>query len=111
MENIIFDIINKIITNFDFSYMFAVNVLAYIFIKLHDEFNGNYKVKTLYKRLWLVLAILLMGVVYTYEDDYSVSKLINSAVLAPVFYSWIIKPILKKIGANYKETDDYLGID
>ena len=29
--------------------------------------------------------------------------LINSAILAPVAWSWIFKPILKKIGVDYKQ--------
>lgn len=31
--------------------------------------------------------------------------LINSSVLAPVAWSWIFKPILKKIGVDYKKID------
>ena len=31
--------------------------------------------------------------------------LINSAILAPVAWSWIFKPILKKIGVDYKKID------
>jgi hypothetical protein len=31
--------------------------------------------------------------------------LINSSVLAPVAWSWIFKPILKKLGVDYKQID------
>ena len=34
---------------------------------------------------------------------------INSAVLAPVFWSWAVNPILKKLGVGYKDIDNTIG--
>lgn len=35
--------------------------------------------------------------------------LVNSAVLAPVFWSWVVSPILKKFGVGYKDIDNIIG--
>ena len=35
--------------------------------------------------------------------------LVNSAVLAPVFWSWVVSPILKKFGVGYKDIDNTIG--
>ena len=31
--------------------------------------------------------------------------LLNSAIFSPVFYSWLLKPILDKLGVGYKHID------
>jgi hypothetical protein len=35
--------------------------------------------------------------------------LVNSAILAPVFWSWVVSPILKKFGVGYKDIDNTIG--
>ena len=107
MEQLIQQLIPQLIDNFDFIFMFVVNVLTYLIIKIIDVLNKEAPVSTLVKRIVLVAVILICTVTYGLVGDFSV-KLINSAVAAPVFYSWILKPILKKFGINYSTLDDYL---
>ena len=57
-------IINQIINNFDFSYMFIVNVLTYIIIKIIDYLNGNAKVHKLVKRMCLLISIIFVAIIY-----------------------------------------------
>ena len=97
-------VIDKIINNFDFAYMFIVNVLTYIIIKIIDYVNGDAKVPTWTKRLVLVISIII--VILDYDNKIT---LLNSAILAPVFWSWIMKPIFIKLGIGYKQIDDYMN--
>ena len=57
-------IINQIINNFDFSYMFIVNVLTYIIIKIIDYLNGDVKVHKLVKRICLLVSIIFVAIIY-----------------------------------------------
>lgn len=107
MEQIILNLIPQIVDNFDFVFMFVVNALTYLIIKLIDNLNKEAPVSKLVKRIVLVTVILACTITYALVGDFSI-KLINSAIAAPVFYSWVLKPILKKFGINYSTLDDYL---
>ena len=102
-------ILDNIIANFDFAYMIAVNILTYSVIKLIDYFNGDKPVTTLVKRIILVCCVLVLAALYLLSgyDNYVV--LLNSAIAAPVFYSWVLRPILKKFKIGYKEYDETLN--
>lgn len=100
------DILTRIFDNFDFGYMAAINIMTYIIIKIHDYANGNLKVSTLMKRVWLVTSLVVVTILYLalgYEPNI---VLLNSAIAAPVFYSWVLKPILKKIGVGYSDEEN-----
>lgn len=102
-------IINQILNNFDFAYMLIVNVLCFILIKIHDYLNGDgRKVATWNKRLYLVISIIIIGAVYQQAGEIKTTVLVNSAILAPVFWSWIAAPILHKFDITYKQADDAL---
>jgi len=96
-------IINQIIDNFDFAFMIVVNVLTYIMIKIYEF--GKRKSSKLTKRIFLLIAIALIGGIYLLTGEQSKVILLNSAILAPVFYSWILKPILDKVGLGYIDLD------
>ena len=74
-------------------------------IKIIDEVNKDKEVNKWIKRLVLIICILLTGVVY-YSFGQDARTIINSAVLAPVAWSWIFKPICKKFGVDYKQIDN-----
>ena len=75
-------VIDKIINNFDFAYMFIVNVLTYIIIKIVDYVNGDAKVPTWTKRLILIISIIVVST---------------------------MRPIFIKLGIGYKQIDDYMN--
>lgn len=101
--NIVNDIINQVINNFDFTYMLTINIFTYIIIKLIDEFNGDKVVKPVYKKLILLLSSIILLVIHLCLDIKDINILINSTIAAPVFWSWCVKPILNKYNLNYKE--------
>ena len=109
MDKFIDVIVDGILSNFDFGFMFIVNVITYIIIKVIDYFNGDNKVPTFHKRCILVLSIVTMAGVYIGVGYDNVIMLVNSAILAPVFWSWVVSPILKKLGVGYKDIDNTIG--
>lgn len=109
MDKFIDVIVDGILSNFDFGFMFIVNVLTYIIIKVIDYFNGDNKVPTWQKRCVLVISIAAMIGIYIAAGYDNAIMLVNSAVLAPVFWSWVVSPILKKLGVGYKDIDNTIG--
>lgn len=109
MDKFIDVIVDGILSNFDFGFMFIVNVLTYIIIKVIDYFNGDNKVPTWQKRCVLVISIAVMTGIYIAAGYDNAIILVNSAVLAPVFWSWVVSPILKKLGVGYKDIDNTIG--
>lgn len=96
------EIINIITDNFDIAYILSINVLTYSIIKIIDYFNGTKKVACGIKRLILLICTIILAIVYKFCTDIDSYVLLNSSICAPVIYSWIIKPIIKKIGIGYK---------
>ena len=109
MDKFIDVIVDGILSNFDFGFMFIVNVLTYIIIKVIDYFNGDNKVPTWQKRCVLVISIATMAGIYIATGYDNAIMLVNSAILAPVFWSWVISPILKKLGVGYKDIDNIIS--
>lgn len=109
MDKFIDVIVDGILSNFDFGFMFIVNVLTYIIIKVIDYFNGDNKVPTWQKRCVLVISIVAMIGIYITAGYDNTIMLVNSAILAPVFWSWVVSPILKKLGIGYKDIDNTIG--
>lgn len=102
IEEIINNVITTIISSFDFAYCISVNILTYFIIKIIDSLNGNKTVSTWSKRIVLLVVIFSTGVLYNLIGcDNKI--LLNSAILAPVFWSWVIKPICKYFKIDYKD--------
>lgn len=102
IEEIINNIITTVISSFDLAYCIVVNVLTYLIIKIIDELNCKKDVSTWSKRIILLVVILSTGVLYNLIGcDNKI--LLNSAILAPVSWSWIIKPICKHFKIDYKD--------
>lgn len=96
------EIIDTTIKSFDFAYCISVNILTYLIIKFIDSLNCKKTVSTWSKRIVLLIVIFFTGVLYNLIGcDNKI--LINSAILAPVFWSWIIKPICKYFKIDYKD--------
>lgn len=104
------DIIKLILDNFDFSYMLVINLLTYFSIKVIDKINGRKKVTLFVKRVTLVICSIIAFIIYKEVCNMDVKLLINSTVLAPVFWSWILRPIFIKLNIGYKkDIDEYIN--
>lgn len=95
------DIIQTTLQSFDFAYCIAVNVLTYLIIKLFDNTKEK-KLSVWQKRIVLIVCTIILGIVY-YFIGTEPRLLVNSAILAPVSWSWIIKPICAKFNIDYKQ--------
>ena len=98
-------IINITIESFDFGFCVAVNILTYLIIKFIDELNGSRKVSTWAKRGVMLIVVIIISIVYYFTGS-NPKLIINSAILAPVFWSWIGKPICDKLNIGYRKDDD-----
>ena len=98
---IINTIIQTTLDSFDFAYCIVVNILTYFIISTINNRRGHKDISTWQKRLVLLITILSTGVVYNLIGS-DTRVLLNSAILAPVFWSWILKPICKKFKIDYK---------
>ena len=94
---------------FDFAYIIAINIVTYIFIQTWDNINGEKLLTTWEKRLMMVIATAIVLFFYKlcYYDNNIM--LINSTIATPVFWSWVLKPILNKLGVDYRKVDDCLN--
>ena len=101
MIEVLTNTIQTTLESFDFAFCLAVNILTYLIIKIWDEKNGSKVLTTWQKRSVLLIIILSTGVLY-YLLGNDTKTILNSAILAPVFWSWIMKPICKKFKVDYK---------
>ena len=98
-------IINTTIESFDFGFCVTVNILTYLIIKFIDELNGSRKVATWTKRSVMLIIVIVISIAY-YITGSNPKLIINSVILAPVFWSWIGKPICDKLNIGYRKDDD-----
>jgi len=99
---VIFNVIQTTLESFDFAYCIVVNLLTYFIIKYINHKNGNRNLTTWSKRKVLAITILSTGVLYYYIGS-DIRVLLNSAIITPVFWSWILKPICKRFGIDYNQ--------
>lgn len=95
-------ILNTTIASFDFSFCAVTNIATYTTIQTIELYRKNKKLNTWWKRIILLLCVIVIGVVY-YFNGADTKLIVNSAILAPVSWSWIFKPIFNKLGIDYKQ--------
>lgn len=96
------EIINQLISNFDFTIMLIINVVTYVLIKLLDEINKEKIVTTWQKRIIFIVASIIVGCIYYFLSNVKLIIIIDSIIIAPVAWSWLAKPIASKLGIDYK---------
>lgn len=99
------EIIRTTAESFDFGFVISVNVVAYLVISAIDANNGSKPVKTWTKRVITIACAFILGIIYFSLKLGDVKVLINSIILAPVVWSWIIKPILVRFGIDYRKIE------
>ena len=99
-------IINQVISSFDFTLILVINVLTYFIIKAFDDINGINSPTTWEKRIIFLIVAIVMGIIYNVYTDVELYIIINSCIVAPVNWSWLIKPIANKFGIDYKKNNE-----
>lgn len=97
---IISGIIQTTLASFDFAYCITVNILTYLIITILTK--NNKKMSTWGKRVVLIIDVLVLGAAW-YIATKDIRLVLNSAILAPVFWSWVMKPICKYFKLDYKD--------
>lgn len=95
-------IVDLLIGSFDFGYMFSVNILTYVVIKVIDVLNGDKVVPSWLKRTIAVICGIVIGTVIVIFNGYT-NILLYSFILSLVSWDTLFKPILIRLkGAYYK---------
>lgn len=105
--DVINNIINALISQFDFTYCIIVNIMTYLIINFMIKVAGGNVVVPI-KRIVLLFSIIVIAAIYYFLGT-DIKVLVNSAILAPVSWSWIFKPIANKLGWDYKQIDKLLN--
>ena len=105
--DVINNIINALISQFDFTYCVIVNIMTYLMINFMIKIAGGNVVVPI-KRIVLLFSIIVIAAIYYFLGT-DIKVLVNSAILAPVSWSWIFKPIANKLGWDYKQIDKLLN--
>lgn len=100
---VVFNIIQTTLESFDFAFCIVTNVLTYLIIRIIND-KRKKDLTTWSKRLALLLVVLSVSVI-DYFLGIDLKLVFNSAILAPVFWSWIMKPICKHFKIDYKQID------
>ena len=99
---IIYNTIQTTLNSFDFAYCIIVNVLTYLIINIINSRNGNIDMKMWSKRIILIICIIVVGSFYYFTGS-DIKLVLNSAIITPVFWSWIMKPICRHFKIDYKQ--------
>ena len=100
-------IIQQVINSFDFTYCVVVNALTYTLVTVLIYLCQSNVTKTI-KKLVLLFSIVVVSTIY-YAIGVDAKLIINSSILAPISWTWIIKPILSKLGYDYKDIDNKIN--
>lgn len=91
-------------TNFDFAFVISINVVAYLIITLIGYITKKEVNKAIKIGITIGVSIILF---FLYGGITNVNKevLLNSSILAPVAWDWVIKPLCKWIKIDYKQEE------
>lgn len=89
----------QLISNYDFNLIFSINIISYLIIQLLHKIMFTPKG---IKIFITILVSIIMGILYHFISDNSAEVLVNSIILAPLSWDWVFKPILNKLGIDYK---------
>lgn len=104
---IINQILQQLLSNFDITYCVVVNILTYVLITILINICKGDVTRTI-KKIILLISIVIIGVIY-YVIGEDIKIIVNSSILAPVSWTWLVKPILAKMGYDYKDIDKLLN--
>ena len=91
-------------TNFDFAFVISINVVAYLIITLIEYITKKGIAKAIKIGVTIGVSIILFFL-YGGITDISKEVLLNSSILAPVAWDWVIKPLCKWIKIDYKQKE------
>lgn len=91
-------------SNFDFAFVISINVVAYLIITLIGYITKKKVSKGIKIGITIATSIMLFFL-YGEITDANREILLNSSILAPVAWDWIIKPLCNWIKIDYKKEE------
>lgn len=91
-------------TNFDFAFVISINVVAYLIITLIGYITKKEVNKAIKIGITIGVSIILF-LLYGGITNVNKEVLLNSSILAPVAWDWVIKPLCKWIKIDYKQEE------
>ena len=91
-------------SNFDFAFVISINVVAYLIITLIGYITKKKVSKGIKIGITIATSIMLFFL-YGGITDANREVLLNSSILAPVAWDWIIKPLCNWIKIDYKKEE------
>lgn len=101
-------IIETTINSFDFALVISINIASYIIINIINDIKHT-NISKWSKRLVTAICTIVLAVTYHFLGACEDYLILNSAILAPVFWSWLGKPILRRLKLDYR--NDEIMID
>lgn len=92
------------VTNFNFAFVISINIVAYLIITLIGYITKKEVNKAIKIGITIGVSIILFFL-YWGITDVSKEVLLNSSILAPVAWDWVIKPLCKWIKIDYKQEE------
>jgi hypothetical protein len=93
-----------ILNNFDFGFVISVNIITYAIIKIIENITKK-KLKRIFKIIATIIVTIGFDFIFIKYTEIDKQILLNSSILAPVAWDWVIKPICKLIKIDYKNLD------
>jgi len=94
-----------ILNNFDFGFVISVNIITYAIVKIIENITKK-KLKRIFKILVTIVVTIGFDFIFIKYTEIDRQILLNSSILAPVAWDWVIKPICKLIKIDYKNLDN-----
>ena len=93
-----------VLNNFDFGFVISVNIITYAIIKIIENITKK-KLKRIFKIVATIVVTIGFDFIFVKYTEIDKQILLNSSILAPVAWDWVIKPICKLIKIDYKNLD------
>lgn len=94
-------IIKELLTIINIPFLLLINLTTYWIIYILTSYFKK-SIDELNKRLILIIIICIYSYLYYIYDSYTIYILITS-LIAPVNWSWILKPIMSFLNIDYKK--------
>lgn len=107
MDEVLSNALNTTLQSFDFAFCITANVLTYLIVKTLSVYKPKVVGTPTKKRVILLLSVIVIAAVY-YVCKVNIQLIINSAILAPVSWSWLFKPIVAHFNLDYNKIDEVL---
>jgi len=93
--------INLFLSSFDWIYIFTVNILAYVLIKILEEISSKKTKQSIKYLITFCAGSFIGGILYYIEKDKDLVTLIYSFLLSLISYDYIFKSLLVKVKKGY----------